>query len=86
MSQTPTFSQPPEPLTSTSSRPAALSQPEAHAVLEETIRRLRSELAATADRSRQSRLLTEIADLEERGGDEPAAARGWSASSRSAGA
>ncbi|MGH7295720.1 MAG: hypothetical protein ACRELB_12330, partial [Polyangiaceae bacterium] len=65
MSQTPTISQHPEPLTSPSSRAPALSQPEALAVLEGTIRRLRAELAATSDRGRQSRLLTEIADLEE---------------------
>jgi tetratricopeptide (TPR) repeat protein len=41
------------------------------------VRRLRAELGATGDRARQSRLLTEIADLEERAGDEPAAARDY---------
>ena len=41
------------------------------------MRRLRAELAATTDRTRQARLLTEIADLEERSGDEPAAARDY---------
>ena len=46
-------------------------QPEALAALEETVRRLRAELAATTDRGRHARLLHEIADLEERAGDEP---------------
>ena len=45
--------------------------------LEDTVRRLRAELAASIDRGRQARLLTEIADLEERTGDEPAAARDY---------
>jgi hypothetical protein len=41
------------------------------------VRRLRAELTATHDRQRQSRLLAEMADLEERWGDEPAAARDY---------
>src|SRR5271169_5064922 len=77
MSQTPTISQPPEPLQQSPSRLPPPPAPEALAALEDTIRRLRAELAATSDRSRQSRLLTEIADLEERAGDEPAAARDY---------
>ena len=77
MSQTPTISQPPEPLTSTPSRIPPAPAPEALAALEGTVRRLRAELAATADRARQARLLAEIADLEERSGDEPAAARDY---------
>jgi tetratricopeptide (TPR) repeat protein len=76
MSQTPSISPPQEPLTSTPSRlpppPAEVS-----ASLESTVRRLRAELAATQDRPRHSRLLTAIADLEERAGDEPAAARDY---------
>jgi lipopolysaccharide biosynthesis regulator YciM len=78
MSQTPTISQPPpEPLTSTPSRLPPPPPPEALAVLEGTVRRLRTELAATGDRARHARLLAEIADLEERSGDEPAAARDY---------
>ncbi len=78
MSQTPTISQPPpEPLTSTPSRLPPPPPPEALAALESTVRRLRTELAATGDRARHARLLAEIADLEERGGDEPAAARDY---------
>ncbi len=50
------------------------------AAIEGTVRRLRAELAASPDRSRQARLLAEIADLEERAGDEPAAARDYLAS------
>lgn len=74
MSQTPTISQPPEPQPSPSRAPLP-SAPEAGGELEGTIRRLRAELGATFDRPRQARLLTQIADLEERTGDEPAAAR-----------
>ncbi len=77
MSQTPTISQPPEPLTSTPSRIPPPPAPEAMAALEGTVRRLRAELAAHPDRARQARLLGEIADLEERSGDEPAAARDY---------
>src|SRR5450432_495035 len=76
MSQTPTISQPPpDPLTSTP--PRVPPPPESQAALESTVRRLRAELAATADRPRQSRLLTAIADLEERSGNEPTAARDY---------
>jgi hypothetical protein len=42
-----------------------------------TVRRLRAELTATSEASRQARLLSAIADLEERSGDEPAAARDY---------
>src|ERR1700677_1657559 len=53
MSQT-TFSQPPEPLTSTPSRiPPPLSA-EALGVHLETVRRLRAEIAATTDATRQA--------------------------------
>src|ERR1700758_3150945 len=77
MSQTPTFSQPPEPLTSTPSQAPPGTRTDAAEAMQETIRRLRSELGATTDRGRQARLLASIADLEERAGDEPAAARDY---------
>jgi tetratricopeptide (TPR) repeat protein len=47
------------------------------AVLAETVRRLRAEVAATTEPSRQARLLTEIGDAQERAGDEPAATRDY---------
>ncbi len=76
MSQT-TFSQPPEPLTSTPSRiPPSLSA-EARGALAETVRRLRAELSGTTDAARQARLLNEIGDAQERAGDEPAATRDY---------
>jgi tetratricopeptide (TPR) repeat protein len=77
MSHTPTISQPPEPLTGTPARSTVPPSSESIAGYEETIRRLQSELAATADRTRQSRLLAQVADLHERSGDEPAAARDY---------
>ena len=76
MSQT-TFSQPPEPLTSTPSRVPPQLGPEAQGVLAETVRRLRAEIAASTDAARQARLLTEIGELQERAGDEPAATRDY---------
>jgi len=77
MSQTPTLSPPPEPLTATSSRLPPPPAGEAAAAIEGTVRRLRAELAAATDKGRQARLLSEIADLEERASDEPAAARDY---------
>ncbi|HZU82056.1 MAG TPA: hypothetical protein VE987_04020, partial [Polyangiaceae bacterium] len=41
------------------------------------MQRLRAELEASSDRSRQARLLMEVAELEERSGDEPGAARDY---------
>jgi cellulose synthase operon protein C len=76
MSQT-TFSQPPEPLTSTPSRIPPPLNAEARGALAETIRRLRAELAGTTEPARQARLLTEIGDAQERAGDEPAATRDY---------
>src|SRR5580658_9781413 len=74
MSQTNTFSQPKEPLTSTPSR----SPPsEALAMLAETVRRLRAEVAATPDPARQARLLAEIGECQEREGDDPGATRDY---------
>lgn len=77
MSQTPTFSQPQEPLASTPSQAPPGTRTDAAEALQETVRRLRAELTATTDRGRQARLLASIADLEERAGDEPAAARDY---------
>ncbi|MDP9150796.1 MAG: hypothetical protein M3O36_12770 [Myxococcota bacterium] len=74
MSHTHPISKPPEPLTFTSSRPPPSIS---HAEFEEAARRLRAELAAGTAPARQSRLLAEIAELEERGGDEAAAARDY---------
>lgn len=44
---------------------------------ESTVAKLRAELAAATDRPRQARLLGEIGELEEYGGDEPGAARDY---------
>jgi hypothetical protein len=77
MSHTPTLSQPPEAPTATPSRlpPAALT--DAPLVVQETLRRTRTELAATTDRARQARLWMVLADLEERAGDEAGAGRDY---------
>jgi predicted Zn-dependent protease len=80
MSQTPTFSPPTDSPTASPSRVPPPPSGDAAATIEATVRRLRAELAASTDRTRQARLLAEIADLEERAGDEPAAARDYLAS------
>ncbi len=77
MSQTPTLTSPPESLPATPSRAPPPPASGALAAVESTVRRLRAEHAASPDRSRQARLLSEIAELEERAGDEPAAARDY---------
>jgi hypothetical protein len=77
MSYPTTFSQPPEPLTSTPSRVPPPLTPEVQAALAETVRRLRAELFATTDPARQARLLTEMGDAQERVGEEPAATRDY---------
>jgi hypothetical protein len=77
MSQTPTISQPPDAPAVTPSRAPPGPPTEATLAAQETLRRVREELAATSDRSRQGRLLMTVADLEERLGDEPAAARDY---------
>jgi tetratricopeptide (TPR) repeat protein len=77
MSHTPTISQPPEPLTAPTARSQAPPAEGSSAGFDQTIRRLQAEMGATADRQRQSRLLSQIADLHERSGDEPAAARDY---------
>src|SRR5689334_11947980 len=41
------------------------------------VRRLRDEIAATTDKSRRARLLCEAGEIQERGGDEPGAARDY---------
>jgi hypothetical protein len=74
MSQSPTLSQPPASTPVPSRTPAPV---DVVAAIDRTVRRLRAELAVAHDRTRQSRLLAEIADLEERAGDEPAAARDY---------
>jgi cellulose synthase operon protein C len=63
-----------EPLTSTPSRPPPS---EALALLAETVRRLRAEVAAAADPGRQARLLVEIGECQEREGDDPGATRDY---------
>jgi len=73
MSHSPTLTQPPE-------APAASSQPQqrsatAVAAIEDTIRRLRAELAGATNAARQARLLADVADLEESIGDQAGAAR-----------
>jgi tetratricopeptide (TPR) repeat protein/lipopolysaccharide biosynthesis regulator YciM len=75
MSHTPPISQPPEPLQSTPPRSSRLPSKEAAAAAAEAIRRLTDELAQATDRGRQARLLAYVADLHERLGEEPAAAR-----------
>jgi len=78
MSHPTTISQPPlEPLTSTPSRLPPPPPAEALAAIDETVRRLRAEVAAATGRARQARLLMEVADLEERAGDESSAARDY---------
>ncbi|HEY4012552.1 MAG TPA: tetratricopeptide repeat protein [Polyangiaceae bacterium] len=77
MSQTPTISQPPDAPAVTSSRAPPAPPTEATLAAQETLRRIRAELAATTDRSRQGRLLMTVAELEERIGDEPSAARDY---------
>jgi len=82
MSHTPTstFSQPPEPLTASSSEHPLGETPVAPVAVQEAIQRLRADLAATSERPRQARLLMEVANLEELSGDEPVAARDYLAS------
>jgi tetratricopeptide (TPR) repeat protein len=76
MSHTPTL-QPPELLTETPSHAPPPLFAEPPLAVQEMTQRVRVELAATTDRSRQARLLMEVANLEERAGDEPAAARDY---------
>src|SRR5215469_13655097 len=68
---------PPEPRTSAppaTASSAPPSQPPAPSS-DETIRRLRAEAGATNDRGRKARLLSEMAEIEERTGDVAGAAR-----------
>jgi hypothetical protein len=77
MSNTP-LSQPPEPIAPPSpSASSPPSPPDPAAATEGVVRRLRAELAASTDKARQARLLCELADIAERTGDEPAAARDY---------
>jgi hypothetical protein len=54
--------------------------PDALKEVEGLVARLHAEAAGASDRTRKARLLCEIAELEERAGDEPAAARDYLAS------
>jgi len=74
MSHSPTTTPPPE-APAASSRMLQPRSADAVAAVEETVRRLRAELAAATDPSRQARLLADVADLEESVGDQPGAAR-----------
>jgi hypothetical protein len=77
MSQTPPISQPTEPPTAISSHVLPLPVAEPPLAVQDMVLRLRAELAVATDRARQARLLMEVANLEERSGDEPAAARDY---------
>src|SRR5271155_2028957 len=59
-----------------SARPSAPAPPGSK-VIEGTVQKLRAELANVKEKPRQARLLGEIGELEERVGDEPAAARDY---------
>ncbi|MDB4995064.1 MAG: Exonuclease SbcC, partial [Myxococcaceae bacterium] len=63
----------------TFSQPPAASAEQASAVraIEGPVENLRAEIAATTDKPRQARLLSEIGELHERAGDEPGAARDY---------
>lgn len=74
MSDPITLSQP--PLAASASHPS-LPSADALAAIEGAAKRLRDELAQAQDRDRQARLLDEIADLEDRAGDEASAARDY---------
>ncbi len=54
-----------------------LAAPAADAAMDETIRRLRAEAASTDEPARQARLLSEMGEVEERAGDDAAAARDY---------
>ncbi|HWL85404.1 MAG TPA: hypothetical protein VNO21_06360, partial [Polyangiaceae bacterium] len=60
-----------------SSAAAGSPEPRDGEVRGESIKYLRAEVAASEDRARQARLLSEIGDLLERAGDEPGAARDY---------
>jgi len=78
MSHTPTPIQPTEAPTASSSHPVSTeSSADASSAMNELVARLRAELAATTDKTRQARLQFEIATVEEASGDEPSAARDY---------
>ena len=60
-----------------SSRAPQPRSADAVAAIDDTVRRLRAELAAATDPSRQARLLADVGDLEEILGDQPGAARDY---------
>jgi hypothetical protein len=75
MSHSPTTTQPPEANAS-----SLVPQPrsaDSVAAIDETVRRLRAELAVATSPARQARFLADIADLEETIGDQPGAARDY---------
>ncbi len=76
MSHSPTISQPPAAPTVSSRAPQPPSA-DAVAAIDDTVRRLRAELAAATNPSRQARLLADVGDLEEILGDQPGAARDY---------
>src|ERR1700728_1842343 len=83
MSQPPMSQPPPVPLPTESiaagpmsARPSMPAPPGSKAI-EGTVQKLRAELANVTEKPRQARLLGEIGELEERVGDEPAAARDY---------
>jgi tetratricopeptide (TPR) repeat protein len=67
----------PEPAQVAAVRAGPVSSEGPTGPVDQTPRWLREELAGTTDKSRQSRLLTELANLAERAGDEPGAARDY---------
>lgn len=73
MSNSTTISPPPEGKPPLPSYPPVATS----GAFEDTIRRLRAEAAATVDAARQARLVSEMAELEERAGDDAAAARDY---------
>jgi cellulose synthase operon protein C len=76
MSHSPTISQPPDAPTVSSRAPQPRSA-DAVAAIDDTVRRLRAELAAATNPSRQARLLADVGDLDEILGDQPGAARDY---------
>src|SRR5580693_4426407 len=75
MSHSPMTTQPPEANAS-----SLVPQPrsaDSVAAIDETVRRLRAELAVATSPARQARFLADIADLEETIGDQPGAARDY---------
>jgi cellulose synthase operon protein C len=86
MSQSPTYTSPPDASAPPSNVPSAAHASEVPAAsaeasasdrLARALARLRAELAVTTDPTRQARLLADAADIEEQAGDQPGAARDY---------